>query len=289
MTDAADELATEAEAEANGKTAMGLPRPGEGLQAAIEWERGIALAATDVRGDATRLDAAMFMRLWLYLQMPIPPAYIETVGRVTGKPYESTGIRSVQVQIDRMNNVLTPLWWWYQTDYEAQGQLCTVTVFVGDPSASPVEVSRFGSERPEFVDPGVLTWRSSRGGVDRGSTTGNVYKGSFTNAAKLAFARLGVGHEIYLGSSDFDPDVDSDAAKGDEVGREIAAGIWTRAKQLDIVDRLQLAASHVVGRDVGDCKTKAKAQDALAGLSFADAERLDGWLSQKADEQAGGE
>jgi hypothetical protein len=58
----------------------------------------------------------------------------------------------------------------------------------------------------------ILTSRTSYGGVDHASTRGNFYKGSYTNAAKVAIARLGPGHEIYVGVPDLDPDVSKEMA-----------------------------------------------------------------------------
>jgi hypothetical protein len=249
------------------------------LQAAMQSEDELAARAAEVRGDNTQLDRALFLELWPLLREPIPAAFIQTVGRVEGKPYDSTGIRSVQVLIDRMNNVLTPLWWWDEVEYEQDGKLCTVTVSVGDRSG----------------ENGILLARSSRGGVQRGSSIGNVYKGSYTNAAKLAFARVGPGHEVYLGAVDLDPDVSEDLAnqepavdaEPDGIGRELARKLVDRAWELGVNKSLQLAGSHAAGTDVGDCSTKAKATTALATLTYAQAEKVDAWLNRKADEQLG--
>jgi hypothetical protein len=252
---------------------------------AIAIEAAIAEQAAEIRGDASALTPDLFLKLWPLLTKPIPEAFIQSVPKVEGKPYESTGIKSVQVQIDRMNNVLTPLWWWDTVEYDNDGKLATVTVFVGD---------RNGHDNG---DQGVLMHRSSRGGVERGSSTGNVYKGSYTNAAKLAFARIGVGHEVYLGATDLDPDVSEElanaspaqAAAKSEVGPKIAKKMVDRAWDVKCQDRLQLAASHAADTDVGDCSTKQKAIKALAGLTFDQAERVDNWISRKADEAAADE
>lgn len=63
------------------------------------------------------------------------------------------------------------------------------------------------------------------------------------------------------------------------------AEIVTAADGFDLLGTLQLAASHVAGFDVGDCSTKAKANKALRKLSANDGERLNAWISKKADEQ----
>lgn len=173
------------------------------LADAVVAEVAIAGEAAKIRGKDTELTPGLFLRLWPLLRRPIPDGFLTTVGQVTGKPYASTGAKSIQVITDRMDNVLTPLWWWQDTEFTDGGKLCEVTVHVG------------GSV-PLFS-------RSSHGGVDRASTVGNLYKGSYTNAAKRAFALVGVGHEVYLGTTDLDPDVSEDAAKEQEGPAQTAA------------------------------------------------------------------
>lgn len=258
----------QAEPSANGSD------PVDPLAAAMQSEEAIAAEAAEIRGESGELTAELFNRLWPLLRRPIPAAFIQTVGKVSGKPYESTGIRSVQVQIDRMNNVLGPLNWNYSDEYEQDGKLAKVTVRV-----------LFGDEE--------IT-RSARGGVNQGSTLGNIYKGSFTNAAKLAFARLGPGHEVYLGAADLDPDTDAAAAdqgasqapQVTEAGRKLAKTVVDRAWDLGVKDYLQLAASHEVGADVGDCSTKVHAIDALKKMPIDALERLTERLDRKAAKQA---
>lgn len=178
------------------------------LAEAIASENAIADEAATIREEATTIDRALFLKLWPLLRRPIPAGFITSTGVVKGKPYPSTGVKSMQVLIDRMNNVLTPLWWWYQVEYFGEGSdagtLAEVTVYVG--------------ERGLEADGGplILTRATSRGGVNQASTLGNRYKGSETNAAKRAFAQIGPGHEVYLGATDLDPDVSADAAKAQE-------------------------------------------------------------------------
>jgi hypothetical protein len=252
------------------------------LAEAIVSEQKIAEEAAEARDDADRLDGALFLKLYPLLCKPIPQGFIQTIGRVEGKPYVSTGIRSVQVQIDRMNNVLTPLWWWDEVEYEDAGKLAVVSVYVGNQAEGE-----------------VLVCRKSRGGVARGSSAGNIYKGSYTNAAKLAFARLGPGHEVYLGAADLDPDVnqevaDAKASNGsggkpasdEPVGPGIAGQLVDRAYALPGgKENLQLAASTVAGRDVGDCSERKAAIEGLAGLTFGQAEKLSDRIARKEAEQ----
>lgn len=254
------------------------------LSDAFIHEQEIADEAEAIRGDTVELTPELFLKLWPLLKRPIPSAFIETIGVVKGKPYESTGIKSVQVSIDRMNNVLTPLWWWDVPEYEDDGKLATVTVYVGN---------RGIGDEPDHV----MASGTSRGGVAQGSSTGNIYKGSYTNAAKLAFARLGVGHEIYLGAADFDPDTNKDVADQQQegagapaqaagIGKDVAKKLVDRAWAIPAAkENLRLAASHAAGgNDVGDCDTKAKAVTALTKLGFDQAEKLSGWIEKKATE-----
>lgn len=183
-----------ATAKSNGK-AKTPEAQADPLAEAIAYEQSIAELAVNIRAEATDLTPALFMELLPLLRKPIPPGFIVTTEAVKGKPYPSTGIKSLQVQIDRLDNVLGPLNWFWLTEWFDDGRTASVEVSVVD------EVGH------------TLVARRARGGVNQASTTGNLYKGSETNAAKLAFARLGVGHEVYLGAADFDPDVDEDAAK----------------------------------------------------------------------------
>jgi phage recombination protein Bet len=64
---------------------------------------------------------------------------------------------------------------------------------------------------------------------------------------------------------------------------EIVEAAWT----VGVQERLQLAATHVAGRDVGDCSTKAAAVEALRTLNEDEARRVQNWIDLRADEQAG--
>lgn len=170
------------------------------IKAAFDYEAAIAEEAAAVRAEAEaegepRMDRALFMRLWPLLRRPIPEGFLVEVSRGEGKPYDSKGVKSVDVQIARMDNVLGPLWWSYCQEYHDDGKLCEVTVAIH---------AHDGEE---------IVTRSSWGGMNRGSTQGNLYKGSFTNAAKLAFARIGPAHEVYVGGTDLEPDSDPETAK----------------------------------------------------------------------------
>lgn len=239
---------------------------------ALAAEDKLAEAAAKLRGEGfDGLTHDIFLKLWPLLRAPIPPAFIVTVGRTEGKPYPSTGIKSVQVQIDRLNNVLTPFGWRDDAVYQEGGKLCKATVEILDGAGN------------------VLLARSSYGGVGRGSSAGNIYKGSYTNAMKLAIARIGVGHEIYCGAADMDPDVSADLAKTPAaaetatISKAMARKLVDKAWEAGESERLRLAASRLIERDVGDCDTKAKAARALEALDFEQAGKLETWLDERAE------
>ena len=76
------------------------------------------------------------------------------------------------------------------------------------------------------------------------------------------------------------PDKDEDGAVGQPQGgtkkitKKMAEQLVAEATKQGLLPRLQLAASHVYGADVGDCSTKAKAITAMQKLSEGNAERL---------------
>lgn len=74
------------------------------------------------------------------------------------------------------------------------------------------------------------------------------------------------------------------ATPPDLIDAGAAAEIVNDADGFGLLETLQLAASHVAGFDVGDCSTKPKAKKALLKLSANDGERLNAWISKKADE-----
>jgi hypothetical protein len=230
------------------KPANGQPTAeGNDRATALAFEQTVAEEAAQIRGQAVGLDRELFLKLWPLLRRPIPTGYIQSIGAVTGKPYASTGITSVQVQMDRMDNVLTPLGWEVSDDYLEEGKVAIVTVRVLD---------REGD---------TLFERSSRGGVDRASTSGNLYKGSFTNAAKLAFARVGPGHEVYVGATDLDPDVHEGAAKA-QASASTSQGAGAPPLSADAVQRV-LGADRVRARPEGLADPEGRhAPERMAGL-----------------------
>jgi hypothetical protein len=192
------------------------------LQQAIESEQTIAQDAEAIRASKP-LDAALLGKLMPLLRKPIPSGFIVTTGVVTGKPYESTGVKSMQVQVNRMDAVLGATNWGWRTEWFDDGKVAEVTVWIG-PEDAP------------------LVRRAARGGVKQASTQGNLYKGSETNAGKLAFARVGPGWEVYVGAADLDPDVSEDAAKAQAGAPDEPADPKPSAQAVEAVEKIIAAA-----------------------------------------------
>jgi len=219
------------------------------LAEAFAAEQAIADEAAAIRGDAVLIDTVLFLKLWPLLRRPIPEGFIKSIGVVKGKPYESTGISSVQVQIGRMDNVLTPLGWHDVVEYELEGRLAHVTVSVLGVDGEPI------------------VQRDAWGGVNQASTTGNLYKGTYTNAAKVAFARIGPGHEVYVGATDLDPDVHAKAAN------EQAKPVAGSQEQGDDAPRLLRADERKkVVKAVEDAKLEWP--KLMAAVGFEDTDKL---------------
>lgn len=73
-------------------------------------------------------------------------------------------------------------------------------------------------------------------------------------------------------------------AQARKITKAKAVELWQAANSAGVTDRLQLAASHVLGADVGACSTAEAAQRALMKLNTAQAGKLAEWISKKAAE-----
>lgn len=239
------------------------------LDDAMASERALGDRATCLRGETHELTPDLFLKLWPLLREKIPDGFIRSLGKMEGKPYASIGVSAVQVQVTRMDNVLTPLWWWDEVEYHKDGKLAHVRVHVGDAA----------SRTPLYS-------REAWGGVNRGSTEGNLYKGSYTNAAKVAFARVGPGHEVYMGATDFDPDTDEEAAK--EQGKSQRASSASAGPRLLTDDERER-----VGKAIEDLGLGEKSVGLLLGsigvedvasMTTADAFELHRLIAEKGSE-----
>ena len=66
-----------------------------------------------------------------------------------------------------------------------------------------------------------------------------------------------------------------------------AEELWEAANRAGVLGKLQLAAVHVAGTDVGKCDTKGAALTALVKLSTVQAGKLAEWIDKKAAEALG--
>lgn len=250
----------------NGKTEQGT------LAEAIAYEQAIADEANaiwdrDEHAELLQIDCRLLRELRPLLRRQIPHGFIEHVGEVTGKPYESTGVRSVQVQMDRLDNVLGPENWGYEATYSNDGKRCYVRAWVGTKDAP-------------------LYTRDSWGGVNRGSTEGNIWKGSFTNAAKLALARLGPAWEVYVGAADFDPDTDKDAAE--QQGKSNGEKAEAKPIGKERGERLEKIVADASLSDHLPAKLRALGIKSLDKATEAQGMAVYEWASDAADQQADG-
>lgn len=172
-------------------------------------------------GDEGGIGLPMLQALEPLLAYPLDPRYIERTEPTKGKPYASTGVRSVQVQVDRMNEVLGAAHWRVLYRYEQAGQLCKAVVVVGNDlqyarlddrgDLVPFTLADRADQGPDGTvmsmtfKAEILAIREGWGGHSRGSAPADVFKGSETNALKRVLARLGPGADVYR--LDFDDDV----------------------------------------------------------------------------------
>lgn len=174
----------------------------------------LAEQAQKIRADKGyngKLTPELLLALEPLLRVPIDPRYIETTPALSGKPYVSTGVRSVQVQADRMNEVLGTSHWRVLYHYADRGAICKAVVIVGNGLAF-ASLDEAGNLRPftpavdrtSALDAEILAVREGYGGHSRGNA-GDLYKGSETNALKRVLARLGPGSDVYR--LDYDDDV----------------------------------------------------------------------------------
>lgn len=135
------------------------------------------------------------------LYVPIPDGYIKFTPPVTGKPYASTGLGSVQPQIDQMNAVLG-CHWRALTHFEDAGQTCKAVVVLGNNLAAVSLAPDGGLVIGDTAE--VLVIQDGWGSHERGSR-GNIMKGATTNALKRVLAACGPGANVYR--LDIDPEL----------------------------------------------------------------------------------
>lgn len=176
-------------------------------------------------GDDTQLTGAILRKLRPLLREPINPRHVVTTGAAEGgKPMVTTGIRSVQVQVDRLDEVLGADHFRLLARHTPDGIRCRVHIVIGNdlqwchldadgelhpytllPDTAAVAGSG-GTVYAGVQEADVLVHGDSWGGHKRGSAPADIWKGAFTNAAKLAIARhAGPGDHVYRLEFEDDP------------------------------------------------------------------------------------
>lgn len=181
-------------------------------------------------GDNESLTSALFRKLQPLLREPINPRYVVTTGPAEkGKPFVTTGIQSVQVQIDRLTEVLGADHFRILARHEPDGRRCRVHVVIGN-DLQWCTLNELGDLQPFTLLDGtvaqdgagiyagvqesrVMHAQDGWGGHERGTAPADIWKGSFTNAAKLAIARVGPGNHVYLLDFEDDPHQPEASAK----------------------------------------------------------------------------
>lgn len=181
--------------------------------------------AAEILSDAGydgSLTSAMLAKLQPLLDEPINPRHIVTTGPAErGKPITTTGIRSVQVQVDRLREVLGASHYRLLPHHTEQGDRCRMHVVIGN-DLQWCALTPAGELQPYTVVPGsvanatgavyagveraeVLAHADGWGGHQRGSAPADTWKGAETNAAKRVIARLGPGAHVYRLDFEDDP------------------------------------------------------------------------------------
>ncbi len=158
-----------------------------------------------VRHDDARkraLDAARAESKILYeaLAAPFPEEAIErTEGRVTGRGYDTTGIK-YQYVVNRLNEVLGLGGW------RARRELTVKEVLLANKDRMAYEaICEITLELGEWVDGTFIVFAESLGdGGHRSFSLADARKGAYTNAFKKAAAFFGCGRQAYEGSIDDD-------------------------------------------------------------------------------------
>lgn len=139
------------------------------------------------------------IKLYAALSAPFPDHAVErTEGRVTGRGYDTTGIKG-QYLADRLNEVLGV--GGFRT--ERTITVKNITSAKGRPGYEAIAEVRL--ELGEWIDGEFIAFAQAWGdGGHTATTEADARKGSFTNAFKKAVAFMGPGREAYRGTIDDD-------------------------------------------------------------------------------------
>lgn len=147
------------------------------------------------------------IKLYAALSAPFPDHAVErTEGRVTGRGYDTTGIKG-QYLADRLNEVLGV--GGFRT--ERTITVKNITTAKGRPGYEAIAEVRL--ELGEWIDGEFVAFAQAWGdGGHTATTEADARKGSFTNAFKKAAAFMGPGREAYRGT------IDDDHVPADDLG-----------------------------------------------------------------------
>jgi hypothetical protein len=187
-------------------TTSAEPRP-QGAERIVEWPpRDAFEAAEQVREkhgyndpDSPaygRLTAPMITQLARIAQtIATPDALITTEPPTEGKPYQSTGLNSLQPQIDVMHAIFGPSHW-RLLERELEDGVLDLELVIGN------SLDRAGHGDQREAD--VLARHRMRGSHTRGRSHGDRYKGALTNGAKRLLAMAGACADVWRFGSDPD-------------------------------------------------------------------------------------
>ena len=150
-----------------------------------------------------RLSAAMVTQLTRLAQtIATPEALITTEPPTEGKPYTSTGLSSLQPQIDVMHAIFGPPHWRLR-ERELEDGVLDLELVIGNDLDAPPRIDAATGEAHE-TPAEVLLRHRMRGSHTRGRSHGDRYKGALTNGAKRLLAMSGACADVWR----FGPDPD---------------------------------------------------------------------------------
>jgi len=150
-----------------------------------------------------RLSAAMVTQLTRLAQtIATPEALITTEPPTDGKPYTSTGLSSLQPQIDVMHAIFGPPHWRLH-EREIEDGVLDLELVIGNDLDAPARVDAATGEVRQSPSEVLLRHRM-RGSHVRGRSHGDRYKGALTNGAKRLLAMGGACADVWRFGADPD-------------------------------------------------------------------------------------
>ena len=176
--------------------------PAEAFERAEEIKREHGYYDPDAPAHG-RLSAAMVTQLTRVAQtIATPEALITTEPPTEGKPYTSTGLSSLQPQIDVMHAIFGPPHWRLR-ERELEDGVLDLELVIGNDLDAPPRIDPATGEAHE-TPAEVLLRHRMRGSHTRGRSHGDRYKGALTNGAKRLLAMSGACADVWR----FGPDPD---------------------------------------------------------------------------------